>query len=228
MTARAAAFADQGCVIVEHALAEADLAGWAAAFTDASGVRHASLPRPVLEHAARHPALLALAAELAGRPAHLVRAAAFDKTGAANWFVPWHQDRTITVRRRIEAPGFSNWTEKDGELHVEPPAEVLEAMVTLRIHLDDCDAETGPLEGVLGSHTCGRLDRAGIEHAVAARPSRLLLAARGDIVAMRPLAVHRSQRARHPRRRRVLHLAFATRDLPHGLTWALDAADAHH
>lgn len=228
MTARAAAFAEQGCLIVEHALREADLDIWAAAFAGAAGGRHAALPTSVLDHAARHPALLALAAELAGSHARLVRATAFDKTGAANWFVPWHQDRTIAVRRRIDAPGFTHWTAKDGEIHVEPPADLLASMVTLRIHLDDCDAENGPLECVLGSHALGRLDRAGIDHVVATRPSRLLLAARGDIVAMRPLTVHRSQRALHPSRRRVLHLEFATRELPHGLAWALDTAGALH
>lgn len=228
MSTRAAAFAEQGCLIVEYALRDADLDIWAAAFTGAPGRRHATLPRAALDHAARHPALLALAAELAGSRARLVRATAFDKTGAANWFVPWHQDRTIAVRRRIDAQGFASWTEKDGELHVEPPADVLASMVTLRIHLDDCDADNGPLECVLGSHASGRLDRAGIEHVVTTKPSRLLLAARGDIVAMRPLTVHRSQRALHPRRRRVLHLEFATRDLPHGLAWALDTAGALH
>lgn len=228
MSARAAAFAEQGCLIVEYALCEADLDVWAAAFTGAAGRRHTALPHAVLDHAARHPALRALAAELAGGPARLVRATAFDKTGASNWFAPWHQDRTIAVRRRIDAPGFINWTGTDGEIHVEPPAGVLASMVTLRIHLDDCDADNGPLECVLGSHTSGRLDRAGIEHVVATSPSRLLLAARGDIVAMRPLTVHRSQRALHPRRRRVLHLEYATRELPHGLAWALDTAGALH
>lgn len=228
MSTRAAAFADQGCLIVEHALRDADLDIWASAFAGAPGRRHPALPRAVRDHAARHPALLTLAAELAGSPARLVRAVAFEKTGTSSWFVPWHQDRTIAVHRRIDAAGFANWTEKGGEIHVEPPGDVLASMVTLQIHLDDCDADNGPLECVLGSHTSGRLDRAEIEHVVATMRGRLLLAARGDIVAMRPLTVHRSQRALHSRRRRVLHLEFATGELPHGLAWALHTAGAIH
>jgi hypothetical protein len=35
-----------------------------------------------------------------------VRAILFDKITSANWTVPWHQDRSIAVRKRIDVPGF--------------------------------------------------------------------------------------------------------------------------
>ena len=35
-----------------------------------------------------------------------VRAILFDKTGDANWTVPWHQDRSIAVATRIDVAGF--------------------------------------------------------------------------------------------------------------------------
>src|SRR5262245_25806598 len=62
-----------------------------------------------------------------------VRALFFDKTEAANWRVPWHQDLTIAVARRIEIDGFGPWSIKAGVPHVQPPAAILEKMVTVRV-----------------------------------------------------------------------------------------------
>lgn len=73
-----------------------------------------------------------------GAGARPVRAVVFDKTPETNWSVAWHQDRTIVVRSRIAVEGFGPWSVKDGLIHVEPPVSVLEGMVTLRLHLDDC------------------------------------------------------------------------------------------
>jgi hypothetical protein len=69
--------------------------------------------------------------------ATLVRATLFDKTPGANWPVPWHWDLTICVAVRLEAPGFGPWTLKAGVHHVQPPVEVLETMVAVRVHLED-------------------------------------------------------------------------------------------
>jgi len=44
---------------------------------------------------------------------------------------------TIAVRERREAEGFGPWSEKEGVPHVQPPAEILEKMVAIRVHLDD-------------------------------------------------------------------------------------------
>ena len=49
------------------------------------------------------PALLARA--LLGSSARPVKVTVFDKTPAANWKVPWHQDLTIAVRERRDAEG---------------------------------------------------------------------------------------------------------------------------
>jgi hypothetical protein len=78
-----------------------------------------------------------------GRSARVVRGILFDKTENANWKVPWHQDVTIAVNRRVEAAGFGPWSVKDGVLHVQPPAAVLDEMVSIRLHLDECPAENG-------------------------------------------------------------------------------------
>ena len=74
---------------------------------------------------------------LAGDHARPVRATLFDKNPDANWSLAWHQDRTICVRARRDVDGFGPWTVKSGLLHVAPPFDLLERMVTVRIHLDE-------------------------------------------------------------------------------------------
>jgi ectoine hydroxylase-related dioxygenase (phytanoyl-CoA dioxygenase family) len=223
----AATFARSGVAIVEHALTEDDLAELARLFGGHAGRRHHDLPAEQVAWIARHPVLSALAGAVSGTNARPVRVVAFDKTPTANWLVPWHQDRTIALAARSDVAGFSHWTTKDGHIHAEPPVSFLEGMATLRVHLDDCDESAGPLEVLPGTHALGRLDRAAIADAMTRHQPRLCLAARGDILVMRPLLVHRSQRARVPGRRRVLHIEYAARDLPHGLAWALAAAPSY-
>ena len=40
-------------------------------------------------------------------PALLVRGTLFDKNPDANWSLFWHQDSIITVKERVDAPGYS-------------------------------------------------------------------------------------------------------------------------
>ena len=103
------------------------------------------------------PALLDLVEPVLGPGAFAVRGLLFDKTPGANWGVPWHQDLTIAVRERVEAPGFGPWTVKAGIPHVRPPVGVLEGMLTLRVHLDDCDAARGRSGSCPARTAAGRL-----------------------------------------------------------------------
>src|SRR5580700_4011186 len=73
-----------------------------------------------------------------GKPGFPVRGTLFDKTVSANWLVPWHQDLTICVASRLAVPGYGPWTVKAGVCHVQPPVSILEGMLSVRIHLDDC------------------------------------------------------------------------------------------
>jgi hypothetical protein len=166
-------------------------------------------------------ALGSLAASLAGASANPVRLIYFDKTPQSNWAVPWHQDRTIAVRERQDVSGFGPWSLKDGVLHVEPPVSLMDTMLTLRVFVDDCSADNGPLEVAFGSHRCGRLASADIA-GVAGRAGVFIATGRaGDVLAMKTLAVHRSARATRAAHRRVLHVDYATVDLPAPLAWAL-------
>jgi ectoine hydroxylase-related dioxygenase (phytanoyl-CoA dioxygenase family) len=165
-------------------------------------------------------AMLALARALIGDEARIVRSILFDKTAASNWLVPWHQDVTIAVRERRDVPGFGPWSVKEGVVHVQPPAAVLEGMVTIRLHLDDTPAENGALRALTGSHRNGVLSAADIGAFRERGVERVCEARLGDVVVMKPLVLHASSKSKVPGRRRVLHVEFAAGELPGGLCWA--------
>lgn len=144
-----------------------------------------------------------------GDGAFAVRSILFDKTPERNWAVPWHRDETIAVRARHDLPGFGPWSEKAGVVHVRPPAVVLDRMVTVRLHLDDCDANNGALSVRPGTHL-----------GADATDEVLCAVHAGDAVVMRPRIEHASAKASNPSRRRVLHVECAADDLPAPLEWA--------
>lgn len=164
-------------------------------------------------------AVSAVAAAVLGRASRPVRAILFDKTAATNWSLGWHQDRTICVRRRVEVAGFGPWTVKRGMTHVAPPFDLLERMITLRVHLDDVPADNAPLLVAPGSQRDGYVRVDEIEAVVARRGSVACLARAGDIWLYVTPILHASEAARVPARRRVLQVDFAAEDLPGGLEW---------
>jgi len=149
-----------------------------------------------------------------------VRGILFDKTPEANWKVPWHQDVTIAVASKREVDGFGPWSIKAGVLHVQPPADVLESMVSVRMHLDPCGAENGALKVVAGSHRLGRLPEAEVVRLAEGRHVGTCAVNAGDAVLMRPLLLHASSASTSPLHRRVIHFDFASSELPGGLQWA--------
>jgi ectoine hydroxylase-related dioxygenase (phytanoyl-CoA dioxygenase family) len=159
-----------------------------------------------------------LAGEFPGREPVLTRAILFDKKPGANWAVGWHQDVTIAVARRLDLPGFSGWSVKEQVTHVQPPVEILERLLTIRVHLDDCMEDNGPLQVLPASHRQGRLSDEQIAQWSKGQPKTCVMAAGGALL-MRPLLLHRSSPATEPSQRRVLHLEFAGDGLPGGLEW---------
>jgi ectoine hydroxylase-related dioxygenase (phytanoyl-CoA dioxygenase family) len=103
--------------------------------------------------------------------------------------------------------------------HVQPPLRVLEAMLTARIHLDDCLEDNGPLLVLPGSHRHGILSPDDIQDWRAKVPPVACPARAGDVLLMRPLLLHASSAAANPAHRRVVHLEFAATDLDGGLEW---------
>ena len=139
-----------------------------------------------------------------------VRAIFFDKTAESNWRVPWHQDLTIAVVKQIETPGFVAWSVKDGVFHVQPPREILEGMITVRLHLDDCHADDGALKIIPGSHLNGKLDAVQITEWTSSQTAITCEIPKGGALLMRPLLLHSSSPAKNPSHRRVLHVEYAT------------------
>ena len=148
---------------------------------------------------------------------HLVKAIYFDKPTLLSWRVGWHQDLMINVDCRVALPGFGPWTRKAEGVAVQPPAAVLENMCTVRIHLDDCDATNGALNAVPGSHRHGVVQHTNIAPLVT-EPVLCEVPA-GGAVLMRPLVLHASNRSTGARPRRVIHLEFASVELPDALQW---------
>jgi len=185
--------------------------------TPIRSLRHLFSKLPILHELCREPFLRRWVESILGASAFPARAIFLDKTPQANWATDWHQDLTIAVRQRRESPGFQAWSLKEGVRHVQPPARVLEQMLTLRLHLDDTDRDRGCLWVVPGSHRFGILSsqevRGNKEQAIA------LPVPRGGILAMKPLLVHASRRVTTPSRRRVIHIEFAAAKLPDGLRW---------
>jgi ectoine hydroxylase-related dioxygenase (phytanoyl-CoA dioxygenase family) len=184
-----------------------------------AGVRNLLANHPVVRQAARSASVRAAAEAVLGPRCFAVRAILFDKTPEANWKVAWHQDLTIAVRQRRCAVGFTAWSEKQGVVHVQPPVPVLERMLVVRVHLDDCHAENGPLRVLPGSHREGRLDAAAIFRWKARASEVQCVVGQGGLMLMRPLLLHASSEARVAGQRRVLHLEFVADDLPGNLAW---------
>ncbi len=103
------------------------------------------------------PALIDLLHGVLGRNAGLVRGLFFDKPPEATWSLPWHKDMTIAVRdNRLPSTRFRNPTRKAGVQHVEAPSEILDTMLTLRVHLDQrerCAASHSRLASKPGCRT---------------------------------------------------------------------------
>jgi hypothetical protein len=180
--------------------------------------------RSLLAHAsvaalARLPRMLALVSPHLPASPRPVRAIYFDKSSHANWLVPWHQDLTLALRDRVDVAGFSPWSTKDGIPHVQPPVELLQQMLTVRLHLDEADGSNGALRVLPGSHRHGRLSADRIRQFRAEQPEFLCTASAGDALLMRPLLLHASGRSTSDRHRRILHIEYAAFTLPAELSW---------
>jgi ectoine hydroxylase-related dioxygenase (phytanoyl-CoA dioxygenase family) len=184
------------------------------------GTRDALRLLPEANRIVRHPLIAEVACSVIGPGAFAVRGIVFDKTSDSNWRVPWHQDLTIAVRGRTTTDGYGPWSTKAGIPHVQPPDEILEKMIAIRIHLDDCDPTNGPLRVLAGSHKGGRLSSRQVREAPGRYREVVCALRRGGLVVMRPLLLHASSPAKAARHRRVLHLEFASGPLAPGLEWS--------
>jgi hypothetical protein len=148
----------------------------------------------------------------------IVKSIYFDKPEESNWFVAWHQDLTISVDKKVELAGFSLWTKKFDRYAVQPPVNILENGITIRIHLDDTDEQNGALKVIAGSHN-SKITRVETVN-LGSEKFEVCCVPAGGVMLMRPLLMHASDRSVSSNRRRVIHLEFNSIELPAGLEWA--------
>ena len=143
----------------------------------------------------------------------------FDKSAEKNWLVGLHQDLSVPVAERVDTPGLSGWCVKQGQTFVQAPRELLQDLLVLRLHLEDCGPDDGPLRVVPASH------RQGVLEPEAARALRdrsgetICCVGGGGVLAMRPLLLHASSKSTGLGRRRVLHFVYGPAEPGWGLQW---------
>lgn len=89
---------------------------------DASGIRHIHKKLPsVFQYIASDEFTHHIQNHLT--PQHkLVRSILFNKTPETNWYVSWHQDKTVSVSEKFSDPQWKNWSIKEGVLHIDSTA----------------------------------------------------------------------------------------------------------
>lgn len=179
---------------------------------EGAGQRHFDKAGVPIEEVLQEPLIKQNLERFIGAGFFSVRTILFDKTADANWGVPPHRDTTICVQERADVPGFGPWSVKAGVPHVQPPDEVLNSMVTIRVHLDNATRETGGLSVWPASHLED-------DQAWNRDDSILCEAMAGDVLFMRPRLVHASSKMTMPSRRRVVHIELANSELPRPLEW---------
>ncbi|MBS2005052.1 MAG: phytanoyl-CoA dioxygenase family protein [Candidatus Obscuribacterales bacterium] len=209
---------DQILAAIEHAKVSATVRKRGAGVF---AMRHLLKEVPEVCQIAESATILNMVKEILGPTAFPVRAVLLDNDPDAAWYLNWHQDLHIGVKKRVDAPGFSAWSVKNGILHVQPPVEYLSRMLTVRIHLDDCQPQDGALEVIPSSHYTGVLSKKRIDDMDAKGSYQVCAARSGDVLLMRPLLVHRSSTARDEGHRRIVHIEYTSRMLPDGLEWAI-------
>ncbi len=184
------------------------------------GIRRIGQRVPLVALLAKSSDILSVAKQhLSGQPA-LVRAIYFDKSPDNNWFVTWHQDKTVAVSNRFEADGWRAWSVKADVWHVQPPIIVLQEMITIRIHLDNTTVSNGCLKIIPSSHTLGILTAESVQDKAHQEQAVYCEVPAGGAVIMRPHILHSSEKSVAPIPRRILHFEYSSYKLPEGITWS--------
>ncbi len=113
------------------------------------------------------------------------------------------------MRARIERAGWGPWSVKDRIDYAHAPASILERVLALRVGLDDSTLENGPLRVLPSTHKLGVLTDDAIHELAGQITPFDCIAAKGSVVAMRPLVVHASSKSHTDLSRRVLHIEYA-------------------
>ena len=153
--------------------------------------------------------LKAIASSWLDAPALPFKATLFDKNPDSNWLVAWHQDTALPMASPVTDAGWGPWSVKDGIHYAHAPTGALERVIALRLHLDDCGPDNGPLKVLPGTQDFGVLTDAQVHEHSRRIESRECCVRAGGVVAMRPLIIHASSKSVAAQPRRVLHFEYA-------------------
>jgi len=186
--------------------------------TDLFAIRQFLKEIPATNYLIFTDSLKALIKHLGGQDYFVVKSIYFDKPETSNWYVSYHQDLTISVDKRLHLNDFGPWTIKQNQFAVQPPLDILENIITIRIHLDDTDEKNGALRVIPKSHLKKIYRPDKIDWATETESTCNVKA--GGLMIMKPLILHSSGRTTNNRKRRVIHIEFSNKELPTGLSWA--------
>ena len=177
-------------------------------FTETRAGERCLLDHPLVRETAIRLKKELISAGYLEKDAVAIQAITFNKTATTNWKVNWHQDLMFPFANRVSSEAFDLPTIKEGVHYARPPAQVLNQLLAVRLHLDDCDANNGPLRVSPGTHRAGILKTDEISGIIATHGEISCLAKKGDLLLMRPLCLHASSQATKPKNRRILHFVY--------------------
>lgn len=172
---------------------------------------------PELSHLLFNQKLTELISNLSESEYFLTKAIYFDKPSESNWFVAYHQDLSISVDKKADLENYVNWTFKKGQYGVQPPIEILQDTITVRIHLDKTDKNNGALKVIPKSHSKGIVRNDSKDWNIV--EEYVCEVEKGGAMLMKPLTLHASNRTTNGKKRRVIHLEFNKHNLTEPLAW---------
>jgi ectoine hydroxylase-related dioxygenase (phytanoyl-CoA dioxygenase family) len=173
-----------------------------------AGSRHL-MSNPIVAALANDNRLMQIARQYLGARAAPFRATLFEKSARANWLVVWHQDTALPLTSYFESREWGPWSQKAGILYAHAPAWALQRILALRVHLDASTCHNGPLRIIPASDAAGLLTDDEVYKIAKEQAAIECLVPRGGVLAMRPLLIHSSSKAREAAPRRVLHIEYA-------------------
>jgi ectoine hydroxylase-related dioxygenase (phytanoyl-CoA dioxygenase family) len=173
-----------------------------------AGARHL-MSCPAVVAVASDNRLLRIACRALGTDAVPYRATLFEKSTNARWLVVWHQDRALPLEAAFDSSEWGPWSCKQGIDYAHAPEWVLSRIIALRLHLDPSGANNGPLRVIPGSHLAGVMVEEEVLAYAAAHQSVECRVNRGGVLAMCPLLIHSSMKAKNNLPRRVLHIEYS-------------------
>ena len=113
----------------------------------------------------------------------------------------------IKVQERFDSDGWGPWSVKGDVIHVQPPVSVISKVLAIRLHLDDCPADSGALRYTRQPPTWIPEPRANKEST--GRTGSGLPGSKGRRISDEPITLAFLAPSKSPNSRRVIHLESA-------------------